>query len=135
MNPKDMLKGAKSSIDDAGMKELVARTFTTRNLLHFSHWSTGSYAAHQAVGGMYDDIISKVDSIVEAFMGKNGKLIIEGQPACSMPKCICEHIKQEAAWMCNNKENISKGSAPVRNMLDDLEGLYDSTVYKLENLT
>jgi len=131
-SPKEMLKPAIKT--DSGIKELIARTFTTRNLLHFSHWGTGSFATHQAVGGMYDDIIGKVDSIVETYMGKFGKLTIEGQPSATMPVCICTHLKQEAEWMCSNKDNIANGSAPVRNMLDDLEGLYDSCVYRLENL-
>lgn len=138
-SPIEVLKNAvkvaeKKDVDHSCIQELVARAFTTRNLLQFDHWNTGSFASHMATGDLYDGIIDKIDAIVEAYMGKFGKLTITSQPAAQMPECICKHIKEEAEWMCDHKDKIANGSAPVKNMLDDLEGAYDSCVYKLENL-
>lgn len=134
-SPKEMLsKAVVTKGNSDALRELVSRAFTTRNLLQFSHWSTGSLAAHLATGDLYDAIIDKIDDIVETYMGKHGKLVIKSQPAATVPDCICAHVKAEAEWMCDNKHAIANGSAPVLNMLDDLEGIYDKTVYKLENL-
>lgn len=134
---KEKLSVAKATpkADCTMMCELISKAFTTRNLLHFAHWSTGSLAAHLAVGDMYDGIIDKLDDIVEVYMGKFGKLDIKSQPAATMPADITEHVKQEMEWLCDNKNAIANSFTPVVNMLDDLEAMYAKTVYKLTNLS
>jgi hypothetical protein len=127
-------KVEKPEVDNSGIKELISRAFSTRNLLHFNHWQNPSFAAHLATGDLYDGIINKIDDIVETYMGKFGKFTIDSQPASTMPECICKHVKKEAEWMCDNKAKIANGSEPVLNMLADLEGLYSKSVFKLENL-
>lgn len=134
---KEKLMTAKkpANSDCTMMCELISKAFTTRNLLHFAHWSTGSLAAHLAVGDLYDGIIDKLDDIVEVYMGKFGKLDIKSQPAASMPADICEHVKLEMEWLCDNKQAIANNFAPVVNMLDDLEAAYSKACYKLTNLS
>jgi hypothetical protein len=134
-NPKDILKKAVAGSDCSKMCELVQRTFTTRNLLHFAHLSTKSYAAHMALGSLYDDIVEKVDGIAETMQGKFGLLEGLSQPASSMPSDIVKHVEEEMEWMCDNKPAISRGFAPVTNLLDDLEGTYSQTLYRLKNLS
>jgi len=53
----------------------VQALLTTTHQLHVYHWQTDSYAAHQAFGGAYDAIDELMDSFVEVFMGKYGKVI------------------------------------------------------------
>lgn len=42
--------------------------------LRIYHWQTESYAAHKALGNAYEDIDKLIDSFVEQFMGKYGKI-------------------------------------------------------------
>lgn len=42
------------------------------------HWQTSSYAKHQAFGKTYDSISELVDSFMEIYMGKNGKIALDG---------------------------------------------------------
>lgn len=141
---KDMLKKGlvevegsedySAKLDASGIKELVNKAFTTRSMLHFAHWNTKSFAAHQAVGSMYDDIIDKIDGIVETFQGKYG--IIQGFKASEArpTKDIIAHIESEAKWVEENKESICCETDSIENLVDDLVALYYSTIYKLKNL-
>jgi hypothetical protein len=45
-----------------------------QNQLRIYHWQTDSYAAHKALGNAYEDLDESIDSFIEEFMGKYGKL-------------------------------------------------------------
>jgi phage-related minor tail protein len=117
------------------MSELVEKAFTTRNLLHYAHLSTKSYAAHKALGEMYEEIIDKVDSIAEVYQGKFG--LLDGLEQCEakIPTDITKYVEDEAKWIDDNRVFISKGYKPIDNMIDDLLALYQQTLYKLKNLS
>jgi len=136
---KENLKKANVAADmelspESNMKALISRVFATRNALHFFHWKTKSFAAHMAVGDLYDAIVDKVDDIVEIFQGKYGLLEGVSCPAATAMDDPIAHVRSEAEWFCDNKQRISGGNAAVNNLLDDLEGCYLKTIYKLENL-
>ena len=116
------------------IKDLISKVFCTRNLLHFAHWKTTSYAQHRAMGSLYDSIVDQVDKIVEAYQGKFGLLDGLTTPKAKVPKDICKHVEEESNWMCNNKDSISNDNDAVKNLLDELEAMYLSTIYKLKNL-
>lgn len=42
--------------------------------LRIYHWQTDSYAAHKALGNAYESLDESIDSFVEEFMGKYGKI-------------------------------------------------------------
>ena len=47
------------------------------NQLKVLHWQTQSYAKHQAFGEAYDELDDLIDTFVEVYMGKYGRIIIE----------------------------------------------------------
>lgn len=51
------------------IEELISRIFKTRNQAHLSHWKTKSFSEHKALGSFYDDVIDKLDDLVEACQG------------------------------------------------------------------
>lgn len=114
---------------------LICKAFTTRNLLHFSHWETGSLATHLAVGDLYDQIIDDIDEIVEVYMGKFGKVSGLSCDKAEVPKNIAQYVKSEAAWVDDNRTFISRGDKTIENLIDTLLGHYHKCVYKLENLS
>ena len=139
-SPKSILtivigKSKEDNEVESKMCELVEKAFTTRNLLHFAHLSTKSYAAHKALGAMYEDIVDKVDSIAEVYQGKFGLLSGLEQCEAEVPADIVKYVEDEAAWLDDNRVFISKGYKPIDNMIDDLLALYQSTLYKLKNLS
>ena len=139
-NPKTILTIAIGKVDtkdelEEKMCELVERVFLTRNLLHFAHLSTKSFAAHKALGEMYDSIIEHVDNIAEVYMGKFGLLKNLECDCAKVPSDIITYIKDEAQWVDDNRMFICKGYKPVDNLIDGLLAEYSRTIYKLENLS
>ena len=90
--------------------ELISRVFASRNATHIEHWRTKSYAAHIALGEFYDGVIDNIDGIVEAYQGAFD-LVKVGTLA------------------------ITRGLPSLDNMLQTLEDLYLSTLYKLKHLS
>jgi hypothetical protein len=128
-------KEAKRSVASEGpILELISKAFTTRNLLHFAHWNTQSYASHMALGDLYDSIIEDIDDIVETYQGKYG--LVEGLKceSASLPPDICDHVKEEAKWVEDNRTKISGGDTAIENLVDNLIASYYKATYKLENL-
>lgn len=111
------------------IEELVSRVFATRNALHLKHWATTSYAAHVALGELYDGIIDKLDNIVEVYQGAVD-IIGDVKPATVKGELV-DHLRDEADWIETNMEEISAGTKAVENALQDLTGLYYTAIYKL----
>lgn len=116
------------------IEELVSRVFATRNAAHLAHWATQSYAQHQALGAFYDGAIDAIDDIVEAHQGAFG-LISDVETTSVDKKNFAEHIKQEARWIEQNADEITKGVRALQNLLDSLTDIYLTTYYKLTNLS
>lgn len=116
------------------IETLVAKVFATRNAVHLQHWRTNSYAQHVALGDLYDGLIDKLDSIVEMYQGAFGLIDnVDSEPVVG--KDIIRHLTEEAKWINDNRETISRDVCAIENALDDLAGLYHRTIYKLKNLS
>jgi len=117
------------------IEELVSRTFKTRNQAHLQHWKTKSYAEHQALGTFYDDVIDGLDKLVEATQGSKG---IIGHVDLSCKDESVEIIKclaDDANWTSKNRSKIASGVPALENIVDEIVGIYLSTIYKLKNLS
>lgn len=113
---------------------LIARVFQTRNAAHLAHWAAkgpGGYARHMALGAFYEDLIEKLDAIVECHQGTRGRVLVAYEGARVSPDEIVAHISAEAEWIAMNREAIAGGSPSVANLVDDLHGLYAKTAYLL----
>jgi len=115
------------------IEDLISRVFHSRNLAHWNHWRTKSYAQHKALGHFYDDVIEALDDIVEAYQGAF-ELISTIPAPDKTDNDILKHLETEAAWIEENHEGICKGNRTIANQIDALSGVYLSTVYKLRNL-
>jgi DNA-binding ferritin-like protein len=115
------------------IEELVSHVFAMRNAAHTAHWATKSYSEHKALGKFYDELISKIDAIVEAYQGWFG--LIGEVRILMMPKDdIASKIRDELAWIATNRSKIAKNNTMIENLIDELMQHYSSTHYKLVNL-
>jgi hypothetical protein len=115
------------------IEQLISRVFYARNLSHFEHWRTKSYAQHKALGKFYDGVIGALDALVESHQAVNG--IIGSIPSPTDTKSDClKTLKADAEWIETNHENICGGNRALANLLDNITAVYLSTIYKLENL-
>jgi hypothetical protein len=124
----------KEEANESPINELVERVFTTRNLVHFAHFNTGSYAAHSALGELYDAIVSATDDVVENFQGEFGLLSGLETDCAKLDKDIIEYILEDAQWLRDNQDKIAKGSKAISSLLDILVASYNRCLYKLKNL-
>lgn len=115
------------------IEQLISRVFYARNLAHWSHWRTKSYAQHQALGMFYDDVIDAVDALVEAHQGVHG--LVGDIPAPSAKGSeILPILRSDAEWIEKNHEKICEGNHAIANLIDNVTGVYLRAIYKLENL-
>lgn len=112
------------------MEELVSRVFATRNALHLKHWATTSYAAHVALGDLYNALVDKLDDAVEMYQGATDEIVSKAKPR-DVGGDLLEHLRDEAEWIEANLDEISGGVKAVENVLQDLSGVYFKTIYKL----
>lgn len=116
------------------INELVGRVFQTRNNAHLAHWKTKSYAQHQALGDFYEDTITSIDTLVEAFQGMFDLISVKELP-CEVCTDVIKCMEEDLIWFSENRTKITKGSEMVDNLLQELEHLYAKTLYKLNNLS
>ena len=115
--------------------EFAALIFMSSEFGHRAHLRTNSFAAHSALGSFYTGLIDLRDKLVEAYQGRYGSVDI---PCCEMPASgqdplatIKEHLKLLEGL---RYEAIPKEDSPIQNIVDEVVGVYLSTIYKLENL-
>lgn len=116
------------------IEELVGRVFATRNAVHLEHWKTKSYAQHVALGELYDNLIDKIDTVVETYQGAFDLIDAVKIPNISS-KNMLDHLNDEAEWLESNIDELSGGIKALENVLQDLSGVYYHAIYKLTNLS
>lgn len=112
------------------IKDLITKSFKTRNTAHANHWTTNSYAQHKALGNFYQDLIDVLDKYVEAYQGTFGQL----EQVPDQVDDIIKTLREEMIWLNNNRSNLSKNIPALENILDEMVALYMKTLYKLESL-
>ena len=117
------------------IEELVARVFRTRNQAHLAHWKTKSYAEHQALGSFYDAVIDSIDKLVEAVQGSKGIIGHVNLECKDESVDIIKMLVEDANWTSKNRTKIASSVPAVENIVDELVGIYLSTIYKLKNLS
>lgn len=117
------------------IEDLISRVFKTRNQAHLMHWKTKSYAEHQALGSFYDDLIDTLDKLVEACQGSKG-IIGHVDLSCKDESVdIIKCLTDDANFISKNRAKIAHGVPAIENIVDELVGVYLSTLYKLKNLS
>lgn len=115
------------------VEDLVARVFYARNVTHFSHWRTSSYAQHMALGAFYDDVVTALDAFVEAYQGLReniGSIPTPGTKEMDPVKLL----EEQAAWIEKHHDDLCGGSRALANLADGITEVYLTTLYKLKNL-
>lgn len=116
------------------IEELIARTFALRNAAHLAHWASRSFSEHEALGAFYDEIIDKLDLVVEAYQGLFG-LVGQVSTMAGRSNAIVDEIRSEMEWLASNRDEIARENAVLANQLDDLGHFYATTLYKLDFLS
>ena len=100
---------------------------------HLMHWSTDSYAKHQALGEYYQSIIDKVDEYAEAYMGKYDQLK-EFPSDFHTSDDPVEYLESMKDFVEKSREHLPQDTE-LMNLVDEIADLINSTLYKLRFLS
>lgn len=116
------------------MEKIIGLLFHARTIAHLEHLRTRSFAQHMALGTFYDEVIELADKLAEAYQGCEG--IMDNIPIYSDEpvETIDVFLEKQMDTIERLRVSASKLSA-IQNIIDEIVGLYLSTIYKLRNLS
>jgi hypothetical protein len=117
------------------MDELASRLVHSQTQAHIFHLQTGSYAEHKALQGYYENIDDLMDSLIESYQGEND--IIKNYK--SLPMDNYDSKEQVIGYfedlMGMVRELSEDFPSYLKNIVDEIEVLINSTLYKLKRLS
>jgi hypothetical protein len=121
------------------MKETPANflgyLFLARDVAHSVHLNTRSFSKHMALNTFYDEIVGLADSLAEAYQGRNGLMGPVTLQSAKKTTNILEFLENQLKELEDCRyEAFDKSDTPLQNIIDEIVGLYLSTLYKLKFL-
>lgn len=113
--------------------KIIGIMFASRDLAHKEHLKTGSYAQHVALGSFYEEVVSMSDKLAETYQGRHG--VIKDIPVITLKGG--SNIADKLSKMMDmiEADRVTYGNdTPIQNIIDEIVGLYLTTLYKLRTL-
>jgi hypothetical protein len=115
--------------------DFVGELFLARDVAHSVHLNTRSFSKHMALNTFYDGVIDLADKFAEAYQGRNGLIGPIAVPAAKKTTNIIEFLQAAMAEVEEARYEIcQKTDTPIQNIIDEIVGLYLSTLYRLKFL-
>jgi len=117
------------------MEHIISALFAARNQAHRLHLRTRSFAAHVALGELYEELVELADSLAEMYQGKYGLMEIPplDQSLVATDDAVT-FIKNFAVWAEAARSAFDPADTFILNHWDTVLSTIYSTKYKLENL-
>jgi len=112
--------------------ELLITLLNAATIGHVLHLRSRSYSEHKALQKFYQELPDLVDSVIEAWQGRNGELV-------EYPDQLCEYSQHDDAlvfvmylkMVLEENRGVLGGASEIQNLVDEVAALIDSTLYKL----
>lgn len=135
MNYIDKMKNSTKVTVPAIVMEMM-NAATQIHVLHLTITGDGSYAAHKALGDLYDALPDLADGIAEGYQGVTGQIL--DYPEVSVPRM--KTVKEVISYIDSLHAKITKlqDSTPyseIVNDLDNVKSTLNSAKYKLKFLS
>ena len=116
--------------------DFVGMMFLARNVAHSVHLNTRSYAKHKTLNRFYEKVIDLADDFAEMYQGKYGLLGPIPVAAVKKSTNIIDFLQEQVDEIEKERYTIIKDSdTALQNIIDEIVGLYLSTLYKLKFLS
>lgn len=104
--------------------------------LRLHHWGTESYAAHKALGKLYEGLDGLIDTFTEAYIGIHGRDSIHeiksldfNGPTKTSPIKVLDSLED---YLMNEVANhVGENQTALLNIRDEMLGLVQQTKYLL----
>jgi hypothetical protein len=115
--------------------DFVGTLFLARDVAHSTHLNTRSFAKHSALNTFYDEVIELADKFAEAYQGKYGLIGPISLMSAKKTNNIVEFLEGQVDELdAMRYKVVDKECTPLQNIIDEIFGLYYSTLYKLKFL-
>lgn len=115
--------------------EFVGLMFLARDVTHSVHLNTRSYAKHKALNEFYDAIVGLADDFAEAYQGRHGLIGPITLQSAKKTTNVLEFLQDSLADVEKGRYEVcDKSDTAIQNIVDEIVGLYLSTLYKLRFL-
>jgi hypothetical protein len=115
--------------------DFVGTLFLARDVAHSVHLNTRSYSKHKALRHFYEDIVELADKFSEAYQGRHGLIGPIGLMSAKKTNNIIDFLQESMTELEGCRyEMCDKTDTPIQNIIDEIIGLYLSTLYKLKFL-
>ena len=115
--------------------DFVGELFLARDVAHSVHLNTRSFSKHMALNTFYDEVIDLADKFAEAYQGRHGLIGPISLMSAKKTTNIIEFLEQSLKDIEDMRyEVVSKTDTAIQNIIDEIVGLYLSTLYKLKFL-
>lgn len=137
----DKVASAKGKVTVPGLVVELMDAATKFHILHLTVTGPGSYAAHKALGDLYDALPGHADTIAEGYQGATGEIPkypadMPGNvcaPAMSSVKEAISYIEELYNKVCRVQDAITYSE--IINDLDTIKSTLNSAKYKLKFLS
>lgn len=115
--------------------DFVGMLFLARDVAHSVHLNTRSFSKHMALNTFYDEIIDLADKFAEAYQGKYGLIGPISLHSAKKTTNVIEFLEDQLEEIhAVRYKVVDKECTALHNIIDEIEGLYMSTLYKLKYL-
>jgi hypothetical protein len=115
--------------------DFVGTLFLARDVAHSVHLNTRSFAKHMALNTFYDEVVDLADKFSEAFQGRYGLIGPISLMSATKTNNIIEFLQSSMDELEKCRYEVcEKTDTPLQNIIDEIIGLYLSTLYKLKFL-
>ena len=115
--------------------DFIGTLFLARDVAHSTHLNTRSFSKHSALNEFYDEVIDLADKFAEAYQGKYGLIGPISLMSAKKTNNIVEFLEGQVDELeAMRYKVVDKECTPLQNIIDEIFGLYYSTLYKLKFL-
>ena len=115
--------------------DFVGTLFLARDVAHSVHLNTRSFSKHMALNAFYDEVVDLADKFAEAYQGRHGMIGPITLMSAKKTGNILEFLQDSLADIEKMRYEVcDKSDSPLQNIIDEIVGLFLSTIYKLKFL-
>lgn len=118
--------------------EFLTKMMEVRDVVHIAHLRTTSYAAHKALGNLYDEVIEHFDSLAELYQGQFGLIDFKNFTVKVVkPDDIISYLEDFCGNVTEAKKEFSDDMETMGHLVNELESVTTtiySSLYKLKFL-
>ncbi|MGL5223127.1 MAG: DUF5856 family protein [Plesiomonas shigelloides] len=115
--------------------DFVGVLFLARDVAHSVHLNTRSFAKHSALSTFYNEIVELSDTFAEAYQGRHGLIGPIGLMSAKKTGNIIEFLEESLSEIEGMRYKVcDRNDTAIQNIIDEIIGLYLTTLYKLKSL-